>query len=450
LNGNPPARKIKEEDTMIGKDRGRRIVRLGIAALAVGFLGAVIAQAQAPGRPGRSAVPAAGAASKPQGQPQTPEVQGRLVRVPVNPTDAVAIVNGESITRQQLSDECVAQKGQEILQALIARKLLDQAIRAKHITITAAEVDAEIDRVATTVAGIPREAWLRELAKAKGISPVQYARDIIYPGLALRKLAEPLVQITDEDLTAAYEANFGEKIRCRMIMVAKQRDGMAIWEEVKKNPASFEKIARDDPRSIDQATKPFGGLLPDPLSRHAHPRDVSDAIFKQLVDGDPDDQDAKHKPKDGDISGLIQVTEATWVIVKREGVTPPRPYDKHDPIITKQIQETLKEALLKDQMAKVYDQLASASAIENRLTGTSKKANEEKDPDFRTNLVDGQVKKMGQDVRTPVKGQGPAKPRSTVMPPTTKAGRPRSAPVGVSAEELKKIEEMKRDAPAPK
>ena len=36
--------------------------------------------------------------------------------------------------------------------------------------------------------GISREDWLRTLDKERGISPVQYARDIIYPALALRKL----------------------------------------------------------------------------------------------------------------------------------------------------------------------------------------------------------------------------------------------------------------------
>lgn len=438
---------------MIGKDRGRSIERVGVALAALGLMGFAMtgARAQAPGRsgkPGRSTVPAAGAGQKPQGQPQQPEVEGRLVRVPVNPTDPVAIINGEAITRQQLSDECVARKGEEILEALIHRKLIDQAIRAKHLTVTAAEVDAEIDRVAQNVAGLPREAWLRELAKAKGISPVQYARDIIYPGLALRKLAEPLVQVTPEDLNAAYEANFGDKLRCRMIMVNSQRDGLAVWQEVKKNPASFEKVARDDRRSIDQGTKPFGGLLPEPLPRRAYPLHVSTAAFKQLVDGDPDDANPEHKPKDGDITGLIQVSDATWVILKREGVIPARPYDKNDKVIAKQIEETLKEALLKDKMSKVLDELARAAAIDNRLNGTIKLAHEEKNPDYRANRVDDRVKQMGQEVRTPVKGAG--KPRSAQMPPTTKAGRPRAVPVGVSADELQKIEEMKKDSPAPK
>ena len=39
------------------------------------------------------------------------------------------------------------------------------------------------------------ERRLRTLAKERGISPIQYARDIIYPALALRKLAAPATEI---------------------------------------------------------------------------------------------------------------------------------------------------------------------------------------------------------------------------------------------------------------
>ena len=36
----------------------------------------------------------------------------KVTAIPVNPTDPIAIVNGQVITRQQLADECVARKGQ--------------------------------------------------------------------------------------------------------------------------------------------------------------------------------------------------------------------------------------------------------------------------------------------------------------------------------------------------
>ena len=201
-----------------------------------------------------------------------------ITHIPVNPTDPIAVVNGSVITRAQLADECVARKGEEILDTLIARTLIEQALRAKKLEVTASEIDKEIDNVAMRVAGIGREAWLRTLDKERGISPVQYARDIIYPALALRKLASPMVQVTDKDLTDAFEAQYGEKLRCRMIMVDKVQKAKDLWEELRKNPGGFEKLAME--HSMDSGSRSLGGLLGEPISRHSFPQNVSDAAFR--------------------------------------------------------------------------------------------------------------------------------------------------------------------------
>ena len=86
--------------------------------------------------------------------------------MPVNPTDPIAVINNEVITRQQLADECVARKGKEILDTMINRRIIDQALRATKQEVTAAEIDQEIDSVARRF-GIGREAWLRTLTSVR-------------------------------------------------------------------------------------------------------------------------------------------------------------------------------------------------------------------------------------------------------------------------------------------
>lgn len=87
--------------------------------------------------------------------------------VPVNPTDAIAIVNDQVITRGDLADECVARKGNEILETLINRALIEQALKAQKKEVTAAEIDQEIDSVAGRF-GISRQQWLQTLDKDAG------------------------------------------------------------------------------------------------------------------------------------------------------------------------------------------------------------------------------------------------------------------------------------------
>jgi foldase protein PrsA len=278
----------------------------------------------------------------------------------------------------------VARKGEEILETLIARKLIEQALRAKKLEVTAAEIDQEIDNVAMRVAGIGREAWLRTLDKERGISPVQYARDIIYPALALRKLAAPAVVITDKDKQQSFEAMYGEKLRCRMIMVDKVQAAKEIWEALRKNPAGFEKMAME--RSMDSGSRSLGGLLAEPISRHAYPQNVSDAAFAQLVDGDVNDKDPTHKPKDGDFTGPIQVAEATWVILRREGVIPGQKVDGKDERVKKSTYDMIYEVKLKEAMGDFMVKLMEAASIDNKLTGRAKEANEQLDYDKAVQL----------------------------------------------------------------
>lgn len=377
----------------------------------------------------------AGAAARPEA---TAPGQSRLVRLPVNPNDPVAIVNGEVITRQQLADECVARKGEEILETIIARRLIEQSMRANKLEVTPAEVDAEIERVATTMAGVSKEQWLRTLAKERSISPAQYARDIIYPALALRKLASKRVEITEQDIKDAYESQFGEQLVYRMIMTRSIEHAMQIWEELKKNPGGFESIARNDPRSIDAATRADGGKpMNGPLRRHSYPRDVSDKLFVQLVDGDPDDKDPEHKPKDGAISGPIQVTEETWIIVKRDGVIPARPYDPKEPMLAQQIRDSIFESKIQQHMEVIFGEMMRAAAIENKLNGSVKVANQDLRPP-----VDGEIQLMGQRAEAERRGQTD----SAVTPAQAAAASAKAKlpapPSGVSSDDARTRQEL--------
>ena len=306
----------------------------------------------------------------------------KVTAIPVNPTDPIAIVNNQVITRQQLSDECVARRGKEILETLINRVLIEQALKSNKQAVTAAEIDQEVENVAHRF-GIGREAWLRTLDKERGISPVQYARDIIYPALALRKLCAGRVTVTPKDLQEAFDSQYGDKLRCRMIMVDKLSKAQDIWERLRKNPGGFEKIAQDE--SMDQGSRSLGGQLAEPITRHAYPRNVADAAFRQLVDGDPGDKDPTHKPKSGDITGPIQAAESVWVILRRDAIIPATEgASLKDERIKKQTYEMIYEVKLKETMGLVFQELVKMSAIENKLVGTVKLANEEQQDDYNS------------------------------------------------------------------
>ncbi len=384
---------------MIAKDCGRGSVRrILLAAAAFGTAGGpALVLAQAP-----AYAPALGqpAAPQQQGMPAQQKLriprndQPRLVEtaVPVNPTDPIALVNGEPITRAQLADECIVREGNKILETLIARKLIEQEIRKRKLDVTPAEVDREIEEVAMRLGGVNRETWLRTLDKERGISPAQYARDIIYPTIALRKLAAGRVQVTEQDMKDAFEANFGAKLHCRIITVGTQREAVQIWEELKANPAAFPNIAKT--KSTDAATRALGGFLSEPIARHAHPRSVSDPAFAQLVDGDKKDKNPgprpegrRHdRPDPGQRHGLDPH--------QARGSSRRRRSTRRQARSATQLHAQLQDVKTKEAMTKVFEGLTDAADIDNRLTGTFKVANEKNRADVQQ-LKDRDVRLMG-------------------------------------------------------
>jgi hypothetical protein len=428
---------------MIAKDRGREMRLLGHALVMGAIVGTCPAWAQQDGQDKYQVPPPAPRSTSPSPLPPPSgktthlseiDVPGlQVTKVPVHPGDAILIINGQIITRQQLADECVAQHGKAVAQVLINRTLIAQALSSNKLEITAAEIDEEIEAVAHRY-GISRDNWLRTLDKERGISPVQYARDIIYPALALRKLSSGRVQVTPEDMKKAFEAQFGAKLRCRMILVDKQAKAVQIWEDLRKNPGGFEKMAQE--QSMDTGSRSLGGLLAEPMTRHAYPLTISEAAFRQLVDGDPADRDPTHKPKDGDFTGPIQAGEMEWIILRRESIIPPvEGVDLKDERVRKQTYEMIYEVKLKEVMGLVFQELVKAAAIENQLTGTVKLAHEQKDPDYG---VDKDVKLMSNPPAgkgpEPQKGAGAAAISRTKMAP----------PAALSKEAADQYERMQR------
>ena len=221
-----------------------------------------------------------------------------------------------------------------------------------------------------------------------------------------------------------------------MILVDKQSTAMAIWEQLRQNPGGFERIAQQ--QSMDSASRSLGGLLGEAITRHAYPQPLSDAAFHQLVDGDPHDRDASHKPKDGDFTGPIQVQEAVWVLLRRESVVPAATgIDFNDERVRKQTYEMIYEVKLKEAMADVFRELIKVSAIENMLTGTVKLANEERDPDYG---VDKDVKLMSRESS----GKESAT-RASAPAGSGAVGRAKlPPPVALSAEAAKQFDKINR------
>ena len=275
--------------------------------------------------------------------------QTALPAAPERP--ALARVNGQPIRYEQVADECVARYGREVLDNLIHRKLIEQACAEKNVSVSGAEIAKEAADQAEKF-NLPLDTWYQMLLSERKLTRAQYHRDVLWPMLALRKLAGGQVTVSEDDMQQAFERDYGPRVKARMIVIdGNQRQASKIWELAKANPDDFEKIAAE--HSADPNSRPLGGIIP-PIRRHAGSPQLEKEAFGLAA---------------GEISGLVQMADGKWVFLKCEGRTQPVVQEIQD--VWTELLAQQKEEKVQAGVAQVFDEIRSEAKIINHLTGTA-------------------------------------------------------------------------------
>ncbi|MCC7084631.1 MAG: peptidylprolyl isomerase, partial [Pirellulales bacterium] len=270
----------------------------------------------------------------------------------------VATVNGDRITMKELGDECLLRHGEEVLETEISQLLLEQAVAKANVTITEADLQAEV-RHAAELAGIVDEKgnadipkWIGMITKEQGIEQARYMQDSVWPSTALKKLTAPTVQVNDDDIRKGFEANYGERVRCRAIVLGTMRRAQEVWDKARRNPSIeyFGDLAEE--YSIEPTSKNLRGEVP-PIQRYS---------------GQPQLEEAAYKLQPGELSGIIQVRDK-FLILRCEGRTEPVKVDEAEvrEILTRDIYEKK----LRIAMSEKFESIREGSRIDNYLAGTS-------------------------------------------------------------------------------
>jgi len=174
---------------MAGKDASGRTPRTGFARFAsldisvsvlVSFLALVLLGADPIGTRSVQAQQAKSAPAATAGSQTAPTEPAK--------SPPMAVVNGEPITRQTLAEECIRRYSHDVLDSMVSKQILLQACQSQGVTITQQDIEAEIQQVATKFA-LSVDRWLSLLETERNVNAQQYRNDIIWPTLALRRLA---------------------------------------------------------------------------------------------------------------------------------------------------------------------------------------------------------------------------------------------------------------------
>ena len=304
-------------------------------AFAVGLL-AALQFADAQTKPAKPTKPAAAAPQK------------TAVTPPVSPMEkfpkVVALVNGQTITREKLAQESMRRFGPVVLDNLLNKYLILQACKAQGINITQADVNHEIARTSNKF-GLETKLFLEAMEKERDITPEQYSSEIVWPMLALRALAADKIKVTPQEIDSVMQAEFGPKVQVRMIAVSQAEKAQQLHTAATAAPDTFRRIAKE--QSEDAASASVEGLLP-PIRRNS---------------GDDQLEKIAFQLQPNQISQVFQVGEMHVILqcVRQLAATPPNP--QMLPTIQQRIEDQLRDQRVGESANQIFDALQKKSEL---------------------------------------------------------------------------------------
>jgi len=210
----------------------------------------------------------------------------------------VAYINGNtSVTREQLGEWLIARMGAQNLELMVNRIIIDNACKEKGITVTAHEVDQALAEDIKGM-GVNQADFVSKILKHYNKTLYEWKEDVIRPKLAMTKLCKARVHVTDADLRTAFDAYYGEKVDCQIILFpkAEENHAMSIYAQIRDDPKEFDKLATHQASPSLAAT--YGHI--QPFGRH--------------TTGNEQLEQAAFSLKPGEISGLIETPEGVVVV----------------------------------------------------------------------------------------------------------------------------------------
>jgi foldase protein PrsA len=279
----------------------------------------------------------------------------------------VAYVNGQAITRQDLADELIARKGRKHLEMLINRRIIEQAAQAAGVSVTDDEVDAELAKMVKFAHCQTATEFEQKVLKdpKRNTTLFEYREDVIRHGLLMRKLAGQKVAVTPDEVQRAFQARYGEKVKCRAIIATKREaaadffgkiaaeeragDNAATLSDEERASRRLDAFKRYAKQQADPGLASVEGDL-EPIGRYSLLNSVDETAFKL---------------RDGEMSGILEVPDGpskAFMLLLRERLIPADGKAKLADV-QDELREDLLERKMREEIPRLFQELRVKASV---------------------------------------------------------------------------------------
>jgi parvulin-like peptidyl-prolyl isomerase len=218
------------------------------------------------------------------------------------------LYDNEPITREQFGDYLI-ERHSDKLELLINKRIIDDACRQYNIEVSGGEIESALAEQLQSFA-IDQNTFVNTLLARYHKNIYEWKEDVIRSRLQMAKLCKSRVHISDEDLQKAFEAVYGEKVECQIILWPKTKEGkeqaLAEYAQIRDNAEAFDRLAKAQtvkPQLAATAGKvrPFGRHVMgddnfDRIVFRLQPNEVSEVF--ETIDGPVVVKCLRHLPPD--------------------------------------------------------------------------------------------------------------------------------------------------------
>ena len=266
----------------------------------------------------------------------------------VTDTRIVAYYHNQPVFREELGEYLIQRFGAERIAFLVNRKIVEAECRKYNIVVTDDEVKFRYNEELLTYGGgkiaLTEADFVNNFLRRFNKTLFEWKEDVIRPKLMMEKLVRANLKITDADVRDGFEARYGPKVECRMLVLKDDHRVVdQVWTKIHNSPALF--IAEAKSQFIPNLAK-TDGLVP-PIHKHFGDKLLEDAAFRL---------------KEGEISSPIQMKgDGSWVILMCVRHLPENKSVRLEQVY-QQVHKEMEELRVAQKLPDVFKQIHDAAA----------------------------------------------------------------------------------------
>jgi hypothetical protein len=225
-----------------------------------------------------------------QATPRDPEYYKRVVGY---------LFDNQPIYRAELGEYLIQRFGADRLDYMVNRRIVEMECQKYSISVSDGEVEARFQQdLQSFGTHITEKEFVNSILRRFNKTLYEWKEDVIRPKIMMEKLVHATVQIKDADLREGFDARYGPKVECRMIVIEKGNLPVAqkVWDSARKGRESFMEEARK--QFIPNLAMEMGKV--PPIHKHFGDKLLEESAFRL---------------KEGEVSGLLKMEDGTYVIL---------------------------------------------------------------------------------------------------------------------------------------